>query len=334
MALPTCRGAAASRRGMFARAAMLSAVFCALTSAPGVFGAPSASARAPARATPPKHLVVLAHGLGGTSRDLLRFEQALMACDASVLALAISGNEGRTKDGVRAGSARVEREVRAAVANHPSLRRISFVGNSLGGLYVREAACALHEPRRPFGLRGERIAGLAPEAFVTIASPHLGTRLLPWCPPALQGLPARAFAGQTASDLFLRTLVLADMTDERHLRALRAFRRRVLYANAGGDAMVQPYTAAIDGARRGVGPRERKMASRLRSMPWRTVLVEFRWLRFVPIAHNMICALSRDAVCRAVFARGGAVVDDAAASVCCSCTRPAQLRSTCETFRA
>lgn len=284
----------------------------------------SASLAVASTRPPPSHLVVLAHGLSGTSRDLLRLESALQTRDRSILCLPIAGNEGRTKDGVVPGAERVASEVRAAVAANPSLRRISFVGNSLGGLYIRAAACQL--------LSGGRMAGLAPELFVTIASPHLGTRLLPWCPPLLHPI-APLFAGQTASDLFLRTLALETLTDERHLRALRAFRRRVLYANAAGDLMVQPYTSAIDGELRALEPRERLMANRLRSVPWRTVLVRFRWL-LLPISHNMICALSRDPLSALVYGRGGSVADECATAICGSAAQPAQVAPTLETFDA
>lgn len=289
---------------------------------------PAACARTAGPSHLPSHLVVLAHGLSGTSRDLLRLETAL-ALDSSILALSVRGNEGRTKDGITKGSARIVDEVRVAVAANPCLRRISFVGNSLGGLYVRAAACQLLEVSR-LRLGNDLIAGLAPEVLVTIASPHLGTRLLPWCPPFLHPV-APLFVGVTASDLFLTTPLLVEMTDERHLRALRAFRRRVLYANSAGDLMVQPHTASINGAHRGLEPRERLMASRLRSMPWRTVLVQFSWL-LLPIAHNMICALSRNSFTSALYRRGGTVIDDVAATISASARQPVQAASSSETF--
>ncbi|KAJ1629473.1 putative serine esterase-domain-containing protein [Pavlovales sp. CCMP2436] len=278
----------------------------------------------------PTHLVVLAHGLGGTSNDLARLSR-LLSNDRDILTLAVRSNEGRTRDGVSEGSGRVAREVTAAVAANPSLQRISFVGNSLGGLYIRHTARLMYE-RGSFG-RGAKIAGLWPEAFITIASPHLGTRLLPWCPPALQATVAPFVAGRTASDLFLQTRMLSQMTDESHLIALASFRRRVLFANEGADLMVQRHTSALDGEHRGLGRRERLMASRLRTLSWRTVTVRFPWLPF-PIAHNMICGLNRGPVSAFVYRRGLAVMEEAAETIRASHTQPLQEKPTQENFIA
>jgi hypothetical protein len=267
------------------------------------------------------------HGLHGTSRDLASLAAALGERDEEVLTLAVAANEGRTTDGVLAGAERVARDVTSTVASNPSLRRISFVGNSLGGLYARSAIAQLHD-----GGQGTRVAGLEPEAFVTIASPHLGTRLLAWVPPPIHGLTP-LFAGRSASDLFLKNGVLAAMTDEPHLRALSAFRRRVAYANARGDLMVPPYTSAIDGERRGLDQRERLMAEQLRSVPWRTVHVHWPSLA-LPITHNMICALSRDPVSRALYRRGSTVVADVAQTIVASREGEPQHGPTTETLNA
>lgn len=75
----------------------------------------------------------------------------------------------------------------------PSLKRISFVAHSLGGLFARYAVAMLYTPRDDESIledlenRGEvhpvfrgrqepKIAGLEAVNFVTLASPHLGVR--------------------------------------------------------------------------------------------------------------------------------------------------------------
>ena len=92
-------------------------------------------------------------------------------------------------------------QVREVVGQNPSLKRISIVGNSLGGLYARYAISMLYEAKDK--VRGlivlviismpppaapadgcfraaywpiQTIAGLEPQTFMTIASPHLGVR--------------------------------------------------------------------------------------------------------------------------------------------------------------
>jgi len=51
---------------------------------------------------------------------------------------------------------------------HPNLRRISFIGHSMGGLICRHAAGLM------FDADAGTMAGLAPGHFITMATPHLG----------------------------------------------------------------------------------------------------------------------------------------------------------------
>ena len=177
-----------------------------------------------------------------------------------MLVHAASSNQGRTRDGVAAGGRRLAAEVERVVADVAhrggSLRSISLVGNSLGGLYARHAAAELWDAQ------SGRIAGLEPDAFVSVGCPHLGVRrytFLP-LPPPLQAL-GPLVAGRTADELLLRDHLsrdelmrgrgrplLVELAREggRGLAALRAFRRRRLYANLKGDFMVPFGTAAIE----------------------------------------------------------------------------------------
>ena len=135
-----------------------------------------------ASTTPQKHLVVLVHGLSGTAADLGYLARQLEA-DASVRVLASGANEPfpRTLDGVDAGGARVADEVRQVASAY---KTISFVGNSLGGLYARAALRELRD--------GDTFAGLTPAVFVTTAAPHLGARQTQYGPlaPLLRLLPS------------------------------------------------------------------------------------------------------------------------------------------------
>ena len=145
-------------------------------------------------APPQKHLVVLVHGLSGTAADLGYLARRLEA-DQSVRVLASGANEPfpRTLDGVDAGGARVADEVRQVASD---FKTISFVGNSLGGLYARAALRELRDAER------DTFAGLMPAVFVTTAAPHLGARQTQYGPlaPLLRLLPSFVSIAKSARD--------------------------------------------------------------------------------------------------------------------------------------
>ncbi|KAK7327715.1 hypothetical protein VNO77_21803 [Canavalia gladiata] len=108
-----------------------------------------------------------------------------------------------------------------------------------------------------------KIAGLEPVNFITFATPHLGSRGNKQL-PFLCGLPflerrasqtAHLVAGRSGKHLFLmddddgkRPLLLRmvdDSDDLKFMSALRAFKRRVAYANANYDHMVGWRTSSI-----------------------------------------------------------------------------------------
>lgn len=81
-----------------------------------------------------------------------------------------------------------EEQVRQVVQKSKSLKKISFLAHSLGGLFARHAVAVLYsaamsqasdvavsKPGSSHLLRG-RIAGLEPMNFITLATPHLGVR--------------------------------------------------------------------------------------------------------------------------------------------------------------
>lgn len=199
----------------------------------------------------PTKLVVLQHGLYGAAVNMAVLQEELQRLGgADVLVHLAGANEGtRTRDGVAAGGRRLASEVDQLASRNPGLQTISLVGNSLGGLYARYAAAELLDEA------SGRIAGLQPDAFVTVGCPHLGVRqftFLPLPPPLVRLGPL--VAGRTATDLLLRdgggegAPLLVEMAREggRGLTALRAFRRRRLYANLKGDFMVPFGTAAFE----------------------------------------------------------------------------------------
>ncbi|KAJ1387662.1 hypothetical protein SESBI_39797 [Sesbania bispinosa] len=108
-----------------------------------------------------------------------------------------------------------------------------------------------------------KIAGLEPMNFITFATPHLGSRGNKQL-PFLCGLPflerrasqtAHLIAGRSGKHLFLmdnddgKPPLLLQMVDDsedlKFMSALRAFKRRVAYANANYDHMVGWRTSSI-----------------------------------------------------------------------------------------
>ena len=204
-------------------------------------------------------------------------------------------NEGRTFDGVAAGGHRLADEVRGildalllpsergggisddrgeqvdgttASSSRclPSTITLSFVGNSLGGLYARAALPHLasyfassDQPPQPQSSDGVTVI---PAVFCTTATPHLGTAGHTGIP--LPGWLERSVVapaiGTTGRDLFRieeptpplslgrLPLPLLDqmVVDESFLQPLRAFHKRLAYANAHGtDFQVPTATASF-----------------------------------------------------------------------------------------
>ncbi|XP_014493384.1 uncharacterized protein LOC106755695 [Vigna radiata var. radiata] len=189
-----------------------------------------------------------------------------------------------TFDGVDTMGERLAEEVLSVVRRWPEVQKISFVAHSLGGLVARYAIGRLYDYSSTLTLVSKdgfseekseyskqcleqsyepKIAGLEPMNFITFATPHLGSRgnkQLPFlC--GLSFLERRAsetahlVAGRSGKHLFLmdnddgkRPLLLRmvnDSGDLKFMSALRAFKRRVAYANANYDHMVGWRTSSI-----------------------------------------------------------------------------------------
>lgn len=190
-----------------------------------------------------------------------------------------------TFDGVDTMGERLAEEVLSVVRRWPEVQKISFVAHSLGGLVARYAIGRLYDYSSTLALIGSgrncfseeteyskqcleqsyeaKIAGLEPMNFITFATPHLGSRGNKQL-PFLCGLPflerrasetAHLVAGRSGKHLFLmdnddgkRPLLLRmvnDSDDLKFMSALRAFKRRVAYANANYDHMVGWRTSSI-----------------------------------------------------------------------------------------
>lgn len=201
------------------------------------------------------HLIIVQHGLIGRAKDLEYLVRQIQKIDGDrAFVHATRVNEGgKTFDGVESGAQRIAKDIIELIENDKennnnnfkNFKYISFIGNSLGGLYVRHAISILYDTMT--GL----IAGLEPLNFISIATPHLGFE--PFYrglfPTPLLNFIMHTFIGQTGFDLNLtddNRLLYNMATSDQYLIPLKAFRRRRLYANLNGDFMVPFTTASID----------------------------------------------------------------------------------------
>jgi pimeloyl-ACP methyl ester carboxylesterase len=208
----------------------------------------------------------MVNGLFGSRANWRAIRGVLDAhLDASTTLLHVSSASeyAATYEGIDVCGRRLAEEVRGLAAAVPSLRRVSFLGHSMGGLVARWAAGALFDPG------AATLAGLSPAHFVSMATPHLGCQtvvgpaqvpLLAWSArlPGVGSImkalapPFSAVAfGRTGRQLFLMDgqpgasaplihRLSTNQPDEglHFLSSLRAFETRTAYANSSGDHLV------------------------------------------------------------------------------------------------
>ncbi|KAL9255799.1 Lipid droplet phospholipase 1-like protein [Drosera capensis] len=211
----------------------------------------------------PDHLLVLVHGILASPSDWTYFEAELKRRLGRSFFIYASSSNAYTKtfDGIDASGRRLAEEVSQVVKKMESLKKISFLAHSLGGLFARHAVGILYSARNMNTYEGDdpskidgfqhsgTIAGLEPINFITLATPHLGVRGRKQLPfllgvPILEKLAAPIaplLVGRTGSQLFLTDgkpsrppLLLrmaSDCDDGKFISALGAFRSRILYAN-------------------------------------------------------------------------------------------------------
>ncbi|CAM8991526.1 unnamed protein product [Rhodiola kirilowii] len=231
----------------------------------------------------PDHLLVLVHGILASPSDWIYFGAELERRLGKNFYIYASSSNTFTKTftGIDGSGKRLADEVVRVVKKTESLKKISFLSHSLGGLIARYAVAVLYsDPSITDQLKEStervdskslaacrshrgRIAGLEPINFVTLATPHLGVRGRNQLPflfgvPFLEKLAAPIaplLAGRTGGQLFLMDgkpnrppLLLrmaTDCDDLKFLSALGAFKCRIIYANVSYDHMVGWRTSSI-----------------------------------------------------------------------------------------
>ncbi|XP_004964814.1 putative lipase YDL109C isoform X1 [Setaria italica] len=233
----------------------------------------------------PDHLLVLVHGIMASPKDWTYGEAVLKRRlgDNFFIYASSSNTYTKTFDGIDIAGRRLADEVLDVVKKMSSLRKISFLAHSLGGLFARYAIAILYSlETENAGQRSAQIvptargsaksrctsglgavAGLEPINFITLATPHLGVRGRNQL-PFLQGLSileklaaplAPLIVGRSGAQLFLTDgdpskppLLLqmaSECEDKKFILALAAFKNRVLYANVSYDHMVGWRTSSL-----------------------------------------------------------------------------------------
>lgn len=256
------------------------------------------------------HVMILEHGLTGNCEELGYVKEAIERAyegssekkDSNLLVYSAKCNEKNSLDGIEAGGLGLAKEINDVIreiatviareyegencsessSNSSSTNRkiaLSFIGNSLGGLYGRFALKYI-DWKVPVNL-GSTATNLdvLPHIFATIATPHLGIKGMTYfkVPEFLEPLAAVMY-GQSGSDLFRRStserkesrsyrncndpemkendkeeeqlenvaIIERLSLDPQFLIPLSRFSRRIAYANAfSTDIAVPTATAAF-----------------------------------------------------------------------------------------
>lgn len=111
------------------------------------------------------HLIVLVHGFQGNSEDLRLFRNNLLCIFPSAIFLSSTCNENESDLNIEDQGMKLANEVQNYIENYfelDEIKRISFVGHSLGGLIIRAAMQYLDQIKDKF------------YTYMSLSSPHLG----------------------------------------------------------------------------------------------------------------------------------------------------------------
>ncbi|XP_034898508.1 lipid droplet phospholipase 1 [Populus alba] len=222
------------------------------------------------------HLVIMVHGILGSNADWkFGAEQFVRTLPDKVFVHCSEKNMFRlTLDGVDVMGERLAEEVLEVIQRKQNLRKISFVAHSVGGLVARYAIGRLYRPPKKENVADSTddtneddikatIGGLEPMNFITVATPHLGSRGNKQV-PFLFGVTAFEKAARllihwifkrTGRHLFLTDddegnapllkRMIEDYGDCFFMSALCIFKCRVAYSNVGYDHIVGWRTSSI-----------------------------------------------------------------------------------------
>lgn len=192
------------------------------------------------------HLVVLTHGLlSNLTTDMLYLKEEIEKSDPCCIVTGYSGNVCKTEKGIKYLGIKLANFIVSKTAQVQShIKKISFIGHSLGGL-VQTFAIAYIGLKFPLFFQKLQL-----ENFITLASPLTG--VLTDNPKYVQLLLAAGMLGKSGVDLGLASMdgyaneCLLSLLPCAHTRnLLRRFKRRTVYANAINDGVVPLYSSCL-----------------------------------------------------------------------------------------
>lgn len=201
----------------------------------------------PQSSTDPIHLVILTHGLhSNTSADLFymkeQIEEMASSTGENIVIRGYFGNVCKTERGIKY----LGRRLAEFVVNESlkgldvsKVKKVSFIAHSLGGP-VQTFAISYINYNYP-----EFFQNIAPENFITLASPLLG--ISNENPAYVKVFLKFGIVGKTGQDLNLDGAepLLLLLPSEPTRKILKRFKRRTVYANVLNDGIVPLRTSAL-----------------------------------------------------------------------------------------
>mmetsp|Transcript_62309 Transcript_62309/g.143494 ORF Transcript_62309/g.143494 Transcript_62309/m.143494 type:complete len:480 (-) Transcript_62309:88-1527(-) len=241
-----------------------------------------------AKVTNAEHLFVFSHGILGYGSDFANLaatvQELAAGSEPRVTTHLLRSNEHHTLDGVDSGGLRVAHEILDALDDRDGrVTRLSLVGHSLGGLYMRYAAAVLLKVAESRGV-DHLLKDLVFDTFATFATPHLGAlcqsrklgggKFMATVGPFLPGL-----SGMTAE----QTLMVDDHQGEAvepggaRLAATQLLKRAKVQVLAGlkqdQDSAASRWSkhrlSLAEGSAISAASQDKKSPSRRRSQPWK-----------------------------------------------------------------
>ncbi|AET38856.1 lipase ROG1 family protein Ecym_3369 [Eremothecium cymbalariae DBVPG len=196
----------------------------------------------------PEHLVILTHGLhSNITADLNYLKEQIEDAQRHypnelLIVKGFMDNICKTEKGIKFLGTRLAEHIVKQLYNK-RVKKISFIGHSLGGL-TQTFAIAYISVNYPWFFDT-----VQPVNFVTLASPLLG--LVTNNPVYVNMFLSMGIVGKTGQDLRLQVAsnqespLLYDLPGPITRNALKKFQKRTLYANATNDGIVPLYTSAL-----------------------------------------------------------------------------------------
>lgn len=195
-----------------------------------------------------EHLVILTHGLhSNVHADMFYLKEQIEKCqkyypEEQIVVKGFNGNVCKTEKGINYLGTRLAEYI-VKELYHERVKKISFIGHSLGGL-VQTFAIAYIHVKYPWFFQN-----VSPINFITLATPLLG--IVTDNPAYVNILLSFGIVGKTGQDLGLTELskdgkpLLYLLPGKPTKTVLRMFKRRTIYANAVNDGIVPLYSASL-----------------------------------------------------------------------------------------